>query len=232
MTWGDLFKEIKRTLKEPNTDVVDSGHCSDAEYLRRANICQRKIVGFTGCLKQTDIATVSVVGQAEYSKPTNCLRWIRLTYDDKRLYPISRDDLDISASTGIISSPWVDSQGTPTNYYKTFSTYGLYYKPDTAGLIITEEYALKPTDLVNSDSVPFNGTTILEDYQELIISYVVWRCLLEDGKELFKEHKNDFIQGMLNLKRVVNVKFDEDLGTFTLLKQRQATTKFPLPLWS
>lgn len=231
MTWGDLFKEIKRTLKEPKTDVVDSGHWTDAEYLRRANIGQRKIVGFTGCLKQTDITTVSVANQAEYSKPTNCLRWIRLTYDNKRLYPISRDDLDIMASAGQINSPWVDSAGTPTNYYKTFTTYGLYYKPDTADKIITEEYALKPTDLVNASSVPFNGTTILEDYQELIISYVIWRCLLEDEKDLFKEHKNDFIQGILNLKRVMNVKFDEDLGTFTLLKQRVSNAKFPLPLW-
>jgi len=230
MTWGDLYAEIKRTLKEPS--AADAGHWTDAEYLRRANIFQRKIVGFTGCLRQTDVSTISVAAQAEYSKPTNCLRWIRITYDDKRLYPISRDDLDILASTGHIDSPWVDSQGTPTNYYKTFSTYGLYYKPDTDGVVITEEYALKPTDLADSNSIPFNSTAILEEYHDLIASAVIWQCFLEDGNELWKEHEKAYKSGIIDLRTKTGVKFDADLGTFTLLKQRVGNRKFPLPLWN
>lgn len=231
MLWGDLFSEIKRTLKEPSTAVVDSGHWTDADYLRRANIGQRKIVGFTGCLRQIDNSTVSVASQAEYAKPTNCLRWIRITYDGERLFPISRDDLDILAAAGQINSPWVDSEGTPTNYYKTFSTYGLYYKPDSASKVITEEYALKPTDLADANSVPFNGTTILEEYHDLIASYVIWQCFLEDGNELWKEHEKAYNAGIIDLRVKTGVKFDVDLGTFTLLRRKVGISTFPLPLW-
>jgi len=231
MTWGNLFSIIKKTLKEPSTAVVDSGHWTDAEYLAMANIGQRKIVGFTACLRQTDTSTTSVASQAEYTKPTNCLRWIRITYDDKRLYPISRDDLDILASAAMINAPWVDSEGTPTNYYKTFSTYGLYYKPNATGTVITEEYALKPTDLTDTDSVPFNGTTILEEYHDLIATYVIWQFMLQDGNELYKEHEKIFKEGIRDLRIKTNVKFDDELGTFTLLKQREGINTFPLPLW-
>ena len=224
MTWADILAEIQRGLKEPSIN----GHWTPAELLRRTNIGQRKIVRFTGCLQTIDTSVTSVAGTAPYNKPTNCLRLIRIIYANKRIYSIPIEDLDIKAGSGEIGSPWQDNSGTPTNYYETFTQFVLYPKPEATGDIIGREYLIKPTDLVNTIDVPFNAVDYLEDYHDLLVSYVLYQCLLEDQLEFYVEHKNIFEKGMVSLRNEMRNKPDE-LLTFSLVKRRKGLGHGAIP---
>ena len=224
MILSEIEAEIFRSLKEPSS----GGHWTEAEILRRINIGQRKVVRITGCLEAVFTAP-TVVGQAPYAKPTKSLRTRRVYYGDsgKRLYPTTSSDLDIMADTGKIGSPWSDEQDEPTHYFETPRNIYLYPKPDaieTFGI----ECLLRPDDLVNPTDTPFNAEPFMEDYHDALVSFVLWRCLLEDGNELFKEHKQDFIDSLMSIKTDLKRK-EDSLGTFGLIRVRRGVGKNPLP---
>ena len=225
MTWSDILAEILRSLKEP----TGTGHWTPAELLRRANIAQRKIVRYTGCLEAISITTTSIAGIEKYAKPTDYMRITRVLYNYIRIYGISVSDLDIQSAQGSLSSKWQDTTGTPANYYETLSDIYLYPKPTNTGDIIQIEYIKKPTDMAITTDQPFNSIAYLEDYHELIVSYVVWRCLLEDQNELYAEHKNEFLQGMANLKAAMANKPDQLISSDLVNKRRLSTKKYPIP---
>lgn len=217
MTWAEILAEIKRTLKEPPT----GGHWTDAELLRRANIGQRMIVRLTGCLTGAE-TILSVSWQGEYDKPANILKIIRVSYNGKRIYGIPISDLDTTIPN------WQENIGIPTNYYETFTKIGLYPKPNATGEPIVVEGVIKPNDLTTGTSVPFNAVNYLEDYHDLITSFVLYRCLLEDGNQLYTEHKNNYYQGIMSLKSELLSRPDE-LRTFSLLRRRHGRSVKPLP---
>lgn len=225
MRYGDILAEIRRSLKEPSS----GGHWTDADILRRANIGQRKVVRLTSCLEAV-WTTTTVAGRYSYAKPLKCLRILRVSYKNagQRLYPTSSADLDIYASTGQIGMPWTDLQGEPTNYWENLRYIFLYPKPNAAETLRIEGI-VRPDDLVNPDSVPFNGDPLLEDYHDLIISYVLWRCLLEDGNALYEAHRRDFYEGIASINMDMKRKPDT-LGTFDLVRPRRGVRRGPLPL--
>lgn len=221
MNLRDILAEIKRTLKEPPT----GGHWSDAELTRRVNIGQKKIVRHSDCL-QTTTTILSVAEQGVYNKPANFLKIIRITYNKNRLIGIPVADLDIW-SGGVASRVWQDDIGTPTNYIEYPTNFLLYPKPAANGDTIQIEHILKPNPLTLPDDIPFNGVEYLEDYRDLLVSFVLWRCLLEDGNQLYGEHKNDFIQGVMSLRGEMKGRPDV-LSSFDIIRTAGNTRK-PLP---
>lgn len=228
MTTADILAEIKRSLKEPAT----GGHWSDTALIRRANIGQRKVVRLTSCMEASwEAATVA--NQREYSKPLLCLQVLRgyYQYAGKRLWPITTADLDLYASTGKISSPWTDTVGTPTNYYETMRNVWFYPIPDSSGVTFGIEGIIRPDDL-DADvptGIPFNNEPYMIDYHELLVSFVLWRCLLEDGNELYAVHRQDFIDGINSIKS--NMKHKPDtLGTFDLARPGTGKNTNPISL--
>lgn len=223
---SDILSEIKRSLKEPETN----GHWPDAALLRRINIGQKKVVRMTSCMEAVWTASTAI-GQASYSKPLLCLRVLRAYYEytGKRLYPTNTADLDIYASEGKIASPWTDTTGTPTNYYETMRNVFLYPIPDSVTTFGIEGI-LRPDDLVigTLTGVPFNDEPYMADYHDLLVSYVLWRCMLEDGNEQYSVHKEDFKDGLISIMRDMKVKPDQ-LGNFDLVRPSRGTTKGPLP---
>ena len=225
MIWADILSEIRRSLKEPTT----GGHWTDAEFLRRANIVQRKIVRYTGCLKTINTSLVSIPGTASYTKPTNILRITGMYFGTNRIWGIPKEELNMQAlQMGI--TDWTATDGTPTNYWEDFTSIGLYPKPNSTGTVIAIEGVIKPNDLINTADIPYNAQSYLEDYHDLLVSGVVYQCMLEDQNELFTEHKNNYVQGMESLRREMLNKPDT-LGTFDLIRMRTtgADNKKPLP---
>lgn len=228
MILSEILSEIKRGLKEPET----LGHWSDVALLRRINIGQKKIVRLTSCMEATWTATTTAA-QRSYSKPLLCLRVLRAYYEyaGKRLYPVTTADLDIYASTGKISSPWTDTTGTPTNYYETMRNIWLYPIPDTSGVTFGIEGIIRPDDLVigTLTGVPFNNEPYMHDYHDMLVSFVLWRCLLEDGNEQYSVHRQDFIDGLNSIKSDMKHKPDT-MGTFDLVRNSTGRDIKPLPL--
>ena len=221
----DILSEIKRSMKEP----VANGHWSDPALIRRVNIGQKKIVRITSCMEASWEAS-TVIGQRSYSKPLLCLRVLRAYYEyaGKRLYPVTTDDLDIYASTGKISTPWTDTIGTPTNYYETMRNVWLYPIPDSIATFGIEGI-LRPDDLAADADIPFNNEPYMVDYHDLLVSFVLWRCLLEDGNESFIVHQKDFIDGLGSIMRDMKHKPDT-MGTMDLVRPVRGSNKGPLPL--
>lgn len=227
MIWSEIDAEILRGLKEPST----GGHWTPAERLRRANIGQRLVVRRTSCMTEVNTDVVTVIGQTEYSKPTKTLSLIRAYYNTSgnRLWPIDISDLDIASHEGRASKPWTDDQGTPTNFYEKELVIGLYPKPDAAGVTIGQEIIVRPTALADPGDTPFNGVANMEEYHDLIADYVLWKCLLEDGDDRFKEYKGQFGEGLRSI--MVDLKKRPDsLDTFQLIRSAKGKLRGPLPI--
>jgi hypothetical protein len=68
----------------------------------------------------------------------------------------------------------------------------------------------------------------MADYHDLLVSYTLWRCLLEDEKEAYKIHRQDFIDGLSSIMQDMKRKPDS-MATFDLIKSNNGSTKGPLP---
>lgn len=224
MILSDIEAEIFRGLKEPST----GGHWSESEILRRINMGQRRIVRLTGCMKDTYTAT-TVVGQSSYTKPTVCLRVERVYYQylGNKLWPISIADLDLLSENGTIDDPWTGTQDEPTHYYQSLKNIYLYPKPDAA-TTLGVEVLVRPTDLASASDIPFDSLNYMYDYHDLLVPYVLWRCLLEDQNPAFEQHKKEFAEGIAEIKNCLQ-QDGEALKTFSLVTAKSSSKRMPLP---
>ena len=224
MTLKDVLDEIKRGLKEPETN----GHWSNSALIRRCNIGQRKVVRRTSCMEARWEAS-TVIDQRSYSKPLLCLSVLRAYYEyaGKRLYPVTTSDLDLYASTGKITSPWTDTKGTPTHYYETFRNVWLYPVPDSVATFGIEGI-LRPDELAVDADIPFNNEPYMVDYHDLLVSFVLWRCFLEDDNKQYEVHEKDFNEGIGSILMDMKRKPDT-LGSFDLIRPQRGVKRGPLP---
>ena len=227
MIWSDILAEIKRGLKEPSS----GGHWTDAELLRRANIGQRRVVRMTHCLKAIDTSNTSTSGTSEYNKPSTCLRLLRVyyKYSGQRLYPITKDDLDIYATESRVSRPWTDDSDEPTHYMDEPSSIILFPKPNATGDAIGMEIIIRPTALAAAGDIPFNAVAFMEDYHDLIAAFVLWKCLLEDGDARADAYKEEFFNGLRSIIADLKGKPDS-MDTFQLIRTARGRRKGPLPI--
>ena len=229
MIWTNILAEIKRGLKEPTVN----GHWSDADFLRRANSGMRRVVRLTGCMRTTDTSDSTVIGTNKYAKPNKCLRLMRVYYKDvgNKLYPTTVTGLDLKVSLGDISDPWSDESDEPTHYCQNeeIGFFFLYPNPDAVETL-GKEYLLRPDALVNGGDTPFNSLDYMEEYHELLVEFVLWKCMVEDQNDIFKEHKEEFFRGIVSIKSDLK-KPGEALDTFTTLRSRRGRARGPLPLW-
>lgn len=228
MKWKEILAEIFKSLS-----VIPDIKWDERDILRRANIAQDEIVRNTGCTIKINSDTTSTTGVSEYNKPDDCIRILRVTYASKRLYGVTKSQLDIAASQGAIDSPWTDNSDTPTHYYdEDLIKIGCYPKPDTTGDTITFEYVYLPLDLeLNDEDIPFDDIKQLYDYHNLFCAYVLWQCFLETGKEGFLPmammHEKIYKDGVVNLARQMQNRPDK-IQTFDLIRSRTGKRKLPL----
>ena len=225
MNWGEILSEIKRSLKEPE----DNGHWSDDEYLRRANMIQRTVCRDAECIINVDTSTLSVVDQATYDKPSNSLRIKSVMYGNTKLYEIEKTELDLGVLNGNLTSPWQEIVGTPNTFYQERTEFVVFPVPDTADDVISIISIDQAADLVESSDIPFDDDFDLEDAHELLVTGVLWKCLLESKDKFYSEYKKEFENGVLKLRRNMKQKINV-MDSFDLLGKRSSRDTSPLPI--
>ena len=112
-----ILEDIVRGLRQPMTSQGDIGHWKWTDLLRRANDCMREICEVTECLKTIDTSNISVSGQAQYTKPSQCQRICRVAYGNRKLDGILMAQLDRVSNP---DEPWQNlnaSSAYPVSLY-------------------------------------------------------------------------------------------------------------------
>ena len=204
MQWSEILAEIKRTLKEPQSD----GHWSDSELLTRANLIQTEIVRATKCIIKTQ--TISVNNNS-FAISSDLMKIIDVTCNDKRLYGTTIDQLDADFETS--ACVWRELEGEPKRYYQDFNVIKLFPKDSSVTSIKVRYFGLADK-MVNTTDKPFNGEDFLQDQCQTIIDGVVFRCLLEDDDNRYQTYLALYKEGIKNIKDKLIV--DDKLEFFNL----------------
>lgn len=144
---------------------------TEADITNWANDGMLEIVKMTACIK-TSTTIAAVVGQTEYSLPSDFVKMRRVIYNGYMLSHVTRDEVD-KLNHGLIDNP---TQGRPGYYYVEWNNMGVYPAPDDT-LNFTVEYAQVPTSL----SVDGDTPELPEIFHSDIVEYVLMRCARLDG---------------------------------------------------
>lgn len=123
------------------------------------------------CLVIKSILTTSTVAsQQEYTKPTNTISIKRITYEGKKLKPITmREDDSI---TGLDQSS--TSEGTPSFYYEWDTS--VFLRPIPSGVGTLKIFAYSSHDTITSSST----IDIPTEYHMNLVDYVVSEMCAKD----------------------------------------------------
>lgn len=197
MQWSQILAEIKRSLKEPDTD----GHWADSELLRRANLIQKEICRQTKCMVKT---AQLAVNNDVFNLPADCLKILDVSYNNTRLYGTTIDQLDADFELCRHNFSWRQQTGQAEKYYKDFNVIRLYPQ-DSNATNITVRYIGDADDLQDSTDEPFNGASFLQNSCQAIIDGVCFRCLLEDGDQRYVAYKQLYDIGIEQIKQQLMV---------------------------
>lgn len=112
-------------------NAVSDGLWSDTELYTYLTMCSAELALETRCIDQVDISLVSVSGQAEYTRPSLMSEIKRVTYDGRKLGPISKRERD-----SIVPDNSITLIGTPVWYDLFGDTITMYPTPGDSGKVI------------------------------------------------------------------------------------------------
>ena len=127
MTWADILAEVRLEIQESTASVW-----TDAEFLDYCNKGCRLICALTGWYQQT-ANLVPVVGQQDYTFPSNISRLLRATWDRNFLPQSTQSELD----KGIGNWRGAGNNDPERFFIKQWDTFSSYPKPRTAGASVT-----------------------------------------------------------------------------------------------
>jgi len=175
-------------------DESAEGFYTDNEiyaYIWQAEI---EINNLCGCAETTDSSTTTTAGTAEYSKPTDCLRIVRLLWDSNRMKKI--DFRELENNEGFTYGHTI-AQSQPWAYYEYGANIGLYPTPN-ATKTIKFYYVQQPAQITDVST----AFTIPLDFHVLISDYCLYRMWGKDQEETRSvNHKKLFDE---NLMRAVS----------------------------
>lgn len=210
-TLATLITRTRVILRDTSTNTNNQRY-SDAVLTDFANEGQADIQKRTHCIYKRQTATTTE-GTREYTLPSDFL-------EEKAVYIVNSDStgtyrrlayttIDKLDKTYI---SWEDAgNGRPTEYYirkTTMSTcyLGLYLEPDSdhAGVpYLRYDYIpeLADMELATSTSTvadtPFNGVVWLGAYEDMIVTYMVYRCTRDPGYlAIYLQRMKDLIADM------------------------------------
>ena len=211
MQLSEILAEIKRSLKEPDTD----GHWTDNELIRRVNLVQADICRKTEFLHKKADISFNTVGK-NYPIPADCLKVVSVVYENKRVVGTTAQQLDDKCL--FKSKKWREETGEPEIYYQEFNVINLVPKPINAQNI-TLYYIGVADNMVNDTDKPFNNIEQLQSVSQAIIDGVIYRCMLEDGNIAISDrYKNLYIQELKDIKDLM-FRIDE-VTEFTIARPR------------
>ena len=142
------------------------------------------VVRRTDCLWNYADQTVTAATQT-YSVPSDAVRILAVYYGGtgswKKLPCVTMDYLGNE-----INQDWFDNTGTIYGYFEAEQNkIGLYQIPTSAEAgtdYLRIYYIEQPDTLVNDSDIPFNNTTNLYPYHDLVLLYVIYKAKQMVGK--------------------------------------------------
>jgi len=217
MTWQEMLIEIKRSLKEPEN--VD-GHWKASELLRRANLAQSDICKKTFCIKKEEVLAFDEDAK-KYIRPKNCYKVKQVLFDGRRLKGTSEEEADMLAFQGKFPTHWREGEHFPLFYILDYRHIRLCPNNiDTSEKVEIEYYSIADNMVDTSDN-PFDSIDYLQEWSQLIIDYVLWKCLLEDKDDRYVEFKSEYVSGLRDMQKM----FSQEDSFESFGMQRQANNR-------
>lgn len=120
--------QIEQAAREKYNAVGDT-NWSSSEIMTLITAAQEELFIECGNLIENTYTTSTVIGTAEYAKPSNAAVIKRVTYEGKKLFPITMRDDD----TLTVENQATTDTGEPQYYYEFEDTISLRPIPDAVG---------------------------------------------------------------------------------------------------
>lgn len=180
MNVSSMYAEIGRLLNDANND-----RWSQSVLLTRMNLATTRILALTNAVKTKETLTATA-NTAAVQLATSVLDVIRVDInrtngDWVKLRGFTRDQIDFE------DPGWQQrTAGEPLGYWwdGTNQQLNLIPVPDAANAIASGLRVWEiqiPTDLANTNDVPFGSNTAMVPYHMAIVHYVVAQCWMDDG---------------------------------------------------
>lgn len=138
------------------------------------------------CIQTTDSTTTTVASTASYSRPTNCIKILRVTWDSVKLKKIDMTQYDAVSQQGYGSTP---AEGNPVYYYEWGNNITLYPTPGSAETL-KFWYTKRPTQLTSSNDSSSTVIDVPEQFQFYTIDYLLYRMYLKEDNRKADVHMN------------------------------------------
>lgn len=164
MTPSQIESAARRRLNASSSTFWSSTEIiEDCLYFALLDLIQR-----AKCY-ETTATTTSVIGQSEYTFPTDAIEIKQITYDNQKLEAMSQRQyfaLNLSGTTSPI--------GRPTHYIVWGSTYTLFPTPDTA-------YTIKLWTISNPGTITSTSTIpVPSEFHGRLVNGVAYYMLLKE----------------------------------------------------
>lgn len=118
----------------------------------------------TGLIIEQTYSTLSVAGQQEYNWPTNALNIKRITYNGRKLVPITFREDDILT----ILDQATSATGLPTSYAMWNDIFYLRPVPDTSAVIIKVFANITPQSVTSTSTIE-----IPSEFQMSLVNFII-----------------------------------------------------------
>ena len=210
LNFGDI-KGLARVLARDISPATGDPRVSEVVISSFTNAAQDEIAGYTWCLDDKQAITI-VAGQREYTLSSDVISIRRLTIDDDRINPVSvtkLDDKDGSWEANLSTS----SPATPSYYFVNYTTYNALvfdnYPSTTTDTTIDITYVKKPTQLIASTDVPFDGQPRLYTFHFSMVLYVAAFICYADGRPVEGDrYYSMYIDRIKNMEKAIHIDAD------------------------
>ena len=201
-----------KTLIRDQVNESSSSFWSDAEIFRYMWAAEILLADETNSTVKVGTAITTTTGTIEYTKNTDVVNILKVTYDG---YPLQKINIKVYESVAGITYGSTATQGKPAVYYELGSSIGLYPTPDDAKSIKIY-YVFKPT-LKTDASTAFD---IPAQLSPLIPDYALYRMYQKDGEENRSTfHKREWELNLIKAKKQWDER--ENLGANNVVKDAE-----------
>lgn len=174
------IRTLSRALARDPIPTSGAPRISEVMVSSYTNIAMQEIVSYTWCLEDT-VSYSTVVGQREYTLPSDFIAIQRLTIDNTLITATSISKLDINDSSWVANI----TTGTPSKYYLNpgLDVFGFDSIPSTTtDHVISINYIKQPPMLVNDTDIPFDSQNRLTPYHYTICLWVASMMCYTDNR--------------------------------------------------
>lgn len=191
-TQAEVIGDVRARL-----DDDDESRFDDRKLRRWINEICLDIARRTECLR-TDTTVSAMVGQSDYSLPSDCIRVHLISYDDTDSTPrgfLEHVDRHNFNRRGVAYQSFTPSLFT-TKGFPPSMTFEVYPLPSEAGTFNVNYYSV-PTELaINDDSDADTNIDLPEGWHDIVVDGVEYKALRADRDPRWQEAKGEYEQNV------------------------------------